>query len=146
MQAKSIRVFCFSGSISSRITHSGSVSPITTLAKKSRTAEGALSVETSGGAGRAPASFRLERRGELVAATYLVARRLDLDLDRRRVLRAALPDFLVGLAVTSHSTRAAAGASFDNVTVTNTNVPANVPPHVTLTWPEGGVVALRLSW
>jgi regulation of enolase protein 1 (concanavalin A-like superfamily) len=104
-----------------------------------RTAEGAYSVETSGGAGRAPAWVRLERRGELVT-TYWSPDGSTWTFIGEEFF-ALSSDFLVGLAVTSHSTRAAAGASFDNVTVTNTNVPANVPPHVTLTLPEGGVVA-----
>jgi hypothetical protein len=80
-----------------------------------RPADGQLSVNTSGGAGTAPAWVRLVRSGSTFSA-YVSAD----GMSWRLVGTDTIPmqqQVYAGLAVTSHSVTAAARAVFDGVTI-----------------------------
>jgi regulation of enolase protein 1 (concanavalin A-like superfamily) len=80
-----------------------------------RAAAGGASTSTSGGAGTAPAWVRLQRSGSVVTAS------VSLDGSGWTVVGsdtvALGSDVLVGLAVSSHTTSAAATAVFDQVSI-----------------------------
>jgi regulation of enolase protein 1 (concanavalin A-like superfamily) len=80
-----------------------------------RTADGATSVSTSGGAGTAPAWARLQRSGSLITAS------ISTDGVSWTVVGsdsiALSSTALVGLAVSSHTTSVAATAVFDGVSI-----------------------------
>ena len=101
-----------------------------------RTADGNGSVSTSGSQSTAPRWVKLVRTGNLVTG-YESA-------DGVNWITVGSDSFvlgdtvLIGLGVSSHVTGVNATATFDNVTVTAANPPANTPPSVSLTSPAGG--------
>jgi predicted amidohydrolase/regulation of enolase protein 1 (concanavalin A-like superfamily) len=91
------------------------VSPGRGLAFQRRVAAGGLSVNTSGGAGTAPAWVKLERRGNVISA-YRSADGVTWTFVSSDSF--AMPaDIYVGLAVSSHDNTRLATAIFDNVTI-----------------------------
>ncbi|HVD94218.1 MAG TPA: Ig-like domain-containing protein [Vicinamibacterales bacterium] len=104
-----------------------------------RRTDGDISVTTSGSQSTAPRWVRLVRAGSLITGsespdgvTWTTVGSDTFTLGST---------VLVGLAVSSHVTGVNATATFDNVSVTATNAPPNVPPTVSLTSPVNGASA-----
>jgi regulation of enolase protein 1 (concanavalin A-like superfamily) len=93
------------------------------LAFQRRPSNGAATVNTSGGAGTAPAWVRLSRTGDVVVASASPDGSTWTEVGRESM---TWPSSLeVGLAVSSHTTTATATAGFDHVDVTT--VTAGLP-------------------
>jgi regulation of enolase protein 1 (concanavalin A-like superfamily) len=87
------------------------------LAFQRRTASGASTVHTAGGAGVAPTWLRLTRSGDIVTAAFS-ADGIEWATVGSEVLPIGSGPVLAGLALTSHNNAALATATFDSVSVT----------------------------
>ena len=109
------------------------------LAFQRRTATGAVSTHTAGGAGTAPAWVKLTRSGNTITAWRSGDGANWTLVGSDTVTMGAAVN--VGLAVSSHNNSAVATATFDNVTVTadgGTPPPQNAPPTVAMASPANG--------
>jgi len=103
-----------------------------------RTADGGISVSTSGALVTAPYWVKLERAGSLITA-YESANGTNWVVVGSDTFTMG-SSILVGVAVSSHVAGANATATFDNVTITASNPPANTPPSVSITAPADGAI------
>lgn len=101
-----------------------------------RTADGGTTVSTSGAFVTAPYWVKLVRAGNLITAYESPNGSSWTAVGSDTFTMGS--SILVGLAVSSHVAGTNATATFDNVTVTASNPPANTPPSVTLTAPANG--------
>jgi regulation of enolase protein 1 (concanavalin A-like superfamily) len=101
-----------------------------------RTADGGVTVSTSGALVTAPYWVKLVRAGNLITA-YESANGTTWTVVGSDTFTMG-SSILVGLAVSSHVAGTNATATFDNVTVTAANPPSNSPPTVSLTAPANG--------
>lgn len=104
------------------------------VAFQRRPAAGLSSLNTSGGAGRAPVWLKLSRRGNLVTGYRSTDGVTWTPVGNHTLVLSETA--LVGLAVTSRKTDTLVTSLFEHVTVTSLRV--NAPPAVTITSPASG--------